>query len=125
MEKSIYKREIRALKKHRKSYLKKLEELYALYEYREAQKCISKEYSAENGMQDILELIDTGYLRGEAFDIKTYFGDYQAVYYYGAYPFTEKGIRFLLASRKVRIAQRMSIILVLLLFFISIAVLTC
>lgn len=125
MEKIKYKREIRALKKHRKSYVKKLEELYALSNVQEAQKNLSMEYTAENGMLDILELIDTGFLRADAFDIKTYFGDYRAVYYYGADPFTEKGITFLLESRRARnVRYAGGIIAVVLLLILIIALLT-
>lgn len=126
MGKSIYKREIRALKKHRKSYLKKLKELYALYNAWKAQKSLSIKYTAENGMLDILELIDTGFLRADAFDIQTHFGDYQAVYYYGSHPFTEKGINFLIESRRARKVQTLSIILgVVLLLIVIIAAQTC
>ncbi len=126
MKKSIYKHEINVWKKQRKSYIKKLEELHMLYTVWAAQKSISMGYSAENGMLDIIELIDTGFLRADAFDVKTYFGDYQAVYYYGAYPFTEKGIRFLHENRKARTIRRASMILgIAILFIISIIALTC
>jgi hypothetical protein len=59
-------------------------------------------YTAENGMLDIIELIDTGFLKANAFDVKQSFGDYRAVYYNGAYPLTEKGLAFIYEMRKSR-----------------------
>ncbi len=126
MKKSIYRQEINVLKRHRKSYIKKLEELYMLYTVWEAQKSISMGYTVKNGMLEIIELIDTGFLRADAFDVKMYFGNYQAVYYYGAYPFTEKGITFLQESRKARTIRRASVILcIAILVIFLIIVLIC
>lgn len=102
MKKDIYIREIRALKKHRNLYQHKLEELYALYNGWQDQRSVSMAYTAENGMLEILELIDTGFLKADAFDVKKSFDEYRAVYYYGAYPFTEKGITFLYEKRKAK-----------------------
>ncbi|MCX7678455.1 MAG: hypothetical protein N2316_04480 [Spirochaetes bacterium] len=97
-----YKRTIHALKKRRKLLLNKLEELNELYHKFTSSSVHFEEFTVENGMLEILELIDIGYLRYDAFDIRTQFGEYRVLYYYGDFPFTDKGIQFLLSKNKMK-----------------------
>jgi hypothetical protein len=94
-----YKKEIKALRKHRKSYYPALSRLMDLYD-RWGPGDHPRELINDADALIFLELIDIGYLDENALIIKRRFDDIVGLVYGGDYPLTEGGEKFYKKERR-------------------------
>ncbi len=102
-----YKKEIRALQKHRRNYYPALSRLMDLHHHG-GPGDLPKELINDVEALILLELIDIGYLDENALIIRRRFDDIVGLVYNGDYPLTESGEKFFDSERhtlKARLAD--------------------
>ena len=88
-----YRREMRDLIAHRRTYYPVLAHLLALKGNTPPDR-LPLDLLADRDLVTILELLDIGYLDPEVFVVKNPFGEIRGFYYLGGHPFASKGMAF-------------------------------
>ena len=100
-----YRREIRELIAHRRTYFPVLARLLALKGGTPPNR-FPLDLLADRDLVTILELLDIEYLDPEVFIVKKAFGEIRGLYYPGGHPFTAKGMAFFNGEKRRRRAMR-------------------